>query len=260
MDHKENLLFEINRRSQIRVISAKLEHLDGIMRIEEETYGKIEAALDPEETRKSTTAGRDLMASRIGLLNHPRVGRASSHFWVAKASGDHSNEILGYVTLQPTHLQPNECDSWDKSTDFGTFRKSFHPNGPNLYAVSLGVRTGTPAETFPRLALRAFRTWSQKYSEGVFMLCARVPGFARAQEADDTLTIENYWNSRHANGTYKDGMIQMFSSVLDSPPKRLLKNGWPVDKDSKGHGVLFAAEDPDSAIAATSQRILKLIR
>ncbi len=217
----------------ITIRSAMFNDLDGIMDVERETFGEV---------GDGAMASRELMADRIQLLN-----ANSTWFWVA----EHEGKIVGDMILQPTRMTPDECTSWAHATDDGTLKKTFDEAGKTIYGVSLAVSSRAPEGTSELLIHRLLQSWLDT-GKDCFMICSRMPGFKEAHE-QTAIAAEDYWQQRRlSDGKPVDWMLRLFQDMIGVSPQRLLINGFPVDEDSGGHGVLCVSTDPIPTMKALS--------
>lgn len=223
--------------SMIEVYAATPDDLDGIMAVEESAFGPI---------GEGAAATRETMADRIRLLN----GQPPGWFFVAS----HHGRVVGDVILQPTNLRPDDCTSWMAATNNGSLDGTFCPDGRNVYGVSLAVARGTPAGISELLLHRAFLAWHAAGRE-LFMFCSRVPGFSAAHRKTG-ISIEDYLAQRRKTGGPRDPLLYLYWKLTGgAEPLRLLRNGYSVDNESEGHGVLFSLDDPVSALCAVAIQI-----
>lgn len=204
--------------------------IDGIMEVERETFGGI---------------GKDAMASRETILERIRICNThpSKWFWIA----EHEGQIVGYVIWQPTYLSSEQCTSWSVATDEGTLQRTFDEAGENVYGVSLAVCKRSPPGIAELLCHTEFVQW-QETGKKILMLCSRIPGFAEAHR-ETGIDVEEYWQLTNKNGSPKDPMLHLYWRFTGGGrPFSLLKNGFPPDEDSGGHGVLFVADDVSAAL------------
>ena len=212
---------------------ATANDLPGIMDVEAAEFGADMA----------TTSA--IMASRIKQCNQEGIGC----FWVA----EEDSVISGTMILQPTNITAKTCSSWEMATDNGTLNGTFAPAGSNVYVVSLGVHAWASAITTPLLVKSSFEFW-QRHG-GDYLFCSRVPSFSEVNQKTG-ISIQDYWQEKRADGGPKDWMMHEYWSMTGkSSPVRLLENGFPPDKASNGHGVLFAANNPDLALVAIDERL-----
>lgn len=207
----------------ITIRSATFDDLDGIMEVEKKKW------------EEGTGATLEIMRRRIEICNK----KEPYHFFVSEEDGD----ITGYVVVQPTNLTPEICVSWDASTDNGRMEKTYEPNGVNLYVVSIGAISPpkASADTADRLIARIIDVWCQH--GGVIMFTARMPGFASAHEKTG-ISPEQYCMEKRLDGSPQDAGIYFYWSRSGGVhPARLLKNGFPSDKRSGGHAVLYVLTD-----------------
>lgn len=217
---------------------ATVADIPAIYALEEEAFGEV-----GEDGQAST----ELIKHRIRLLNETQPG----WFWVACVGDD----VVGDVVVQPTNLSPDECTSWDIATDNGNLTGTFDPEGMNLYGVSVAVSGRAPVATVPllmhqMLVLRALT------SRRHFMFCARMPGFQQEHEQTG-ISAEEYWRKVGEDGKPHDPMLARFVEMFGEHPERLLPDGYLPDKDSGGHGVLFATSDPLRGLESIAACILR---
>ena len=216
------------------------DDIEGIMNLEIETF---------EPVGDGAMASRDLMLSRINLCNSIER-HEPDWFWVA----DYDGKIVGDMILQPTHMQPENCISWNNATDNGTLVKTFNRHGNNIYGVSLAVSHNfAPSGTTELLIHKLMILWI-KHNMKRFFICSRMPGYKKANE-ETGVTAENYWRLRCDNGKPADWMLRLFSEMIGVKPVRLLVDGFIVDEDSGGHGVLCVNDDPIEILDILATRI-----
>ena len=222
--------------ARVTIRPATSSDLDGIMSVEEEKFGTID---------ETAMASREQMTHRIKLCNTDHY----TWFWVAVQR----DKIVGYVVVQPTDLTPDTCQTWDQATDGGKLTKTFNPLGVNLYGVSVAASESAPEQTSLLLLQESIKAW-KKTGKKYFMFCCRMPGYAAANEGSAiTIDPNDYWQWREPDGGPKDHYLRFFWQVFGADPVRLLKDGYPPDQESGGHGVLFAAEEPQFALQSVGQ-------
>lgn len=225
----------VKERVMFKVRMAEPGDLPGIMKIERQTFGEVDA---------SAMASSELMAERMSLLN----ASPSGWFWVAV---DDAGEVVGDVILQPTDLGPDDCTSWAGATDSGCLTTTFKKDGRNIYIVSFAVRADVPELL---VSLPLFRALIDRWKEhgGFLMFCSRMPGFARAH-AQSGMSPGEYMLLRRGDGP-RDSVLRLWWAVSGKVwPYKLLLNGYPPDAESGGHGALFALDDPTRAFCAVTE-------
>ncbi len=227
-----------------RIREAVPDDLDRIMQIERETFG----ALGPD-----AMATRQAMEERIGLLKC--LPDELSWFLVAERVSKDAREVVGDIIMQPTNLDPSECTSWETATDCGTLQRTFNPHGKHLFAVSLAVSPKAPPGTADMLIHTALALRLHTRKE-CFMFCSRMPGFEQAH-LQSGISPEDYWQAKRPDGSPKDWMLRQYASTFGERPTRLLRDGFPPDKDSGGHGVLFVTTQAVTALVCTALRIYR---
>lgn len=213
------------------------DDLDGIMGLEEECF---------HQDGLHAMASTEMMARRIEWCN----GADPPWFYVATCKGYH----VGYVIMQPTNLEPDDCTSWAAATDDGTMERTFDREGKHVYAVSFGVISSAPSHTSDMLVQTSlqYRLYAGKQ---YYMFCSRMPKFRDAHEKTG-ITAADYWQQRRADdGLPRDSLLNMYTKMFGELPTRLLPNGFPPDEASGGHGVLFVAKDPLLNLRSIAARI-----
>lgn len=231
------------KQSGVQIRPAIVNDIDGIMDVEKQTF---------EPIGLGATASKATMIDRIVLCNETYRQSDSDPrwFWIAEQDGN----ILGYLILQPTNLFPPQCTSWNQATDNGTLQETFNYTGSNIYVVSFAALEKAPAGVSPLLAHAGFVQWLNSRKKH-FMFCSRMPGF-RERHRKSGINAHEYWRLTRKDGSPQDGMLHLYWEMTGGArPLCLLKEGFAVDKDSGGHGVLFAANDPQAALLAIGQRI-----
>lgn len=223
----------------IEIRPAMLNDLKGIMKVEEMTFGSFS---------REAMASAGVMAERIELCN----SNAIKWFWLAQLK----DEIFGYIILQPTKLAPEQCVSWEKATDYGTLKNTFDNNGDNVYIVSLASCQNAPIGVSELLVHAGTSSWAMSGKKNI-IFCSRMPGFALMNRKTG-ISAEDYWQLKYKDGKPKDSMIRMYWEMAGKVnPSFLLKNGFPPDKESGGHGVLFVINDSAKALRATASLIYR---
>ncbi len=209
--------------------------------LEREAYGWIgEDAIAPPE----------LIADRIVLLN----SSDTPWFWVLERDG----EIGAWQVLQPTSVDPSQYGSWAEATDNGTLRATYDPNGPNVYIVAGGAVKRFPSVASHLITLHSL-SMLRKTGRNTMFVCLAMPGYAK-YFAETAKAPEEYIAQVDGQGIPLDEFIGL--CVYDwpvLPSFRVLRNGYPPDRDSCGHGVstVLHLNDIDAAIEETYQRILR---
>jgi hypothetical protein len=222
----------------IEVRPAVLSDIDGIMEVEKESFG--------EEVSKEAMASPDMMRHRITLLNQ----YPEKWFWV----GIYEGRVVSYIVMQRTALRPEDCVSWSGCTDNGILTNTFDPRGHNIYGVSGGALENIPG-AFDILLHKLLIIWLRS-GAGYFMLCSRMPGYRAANEKK-AISPEDYWKKKDRSGKPFDWMLKFYSESLGLEPVRLLTNGFSVDKDSGGHGVLCIGTDPVRSLDYLADKIYR---
>jgi len=227
----------MNRRMpSLTVRAARRSDLAGIEEVEVATFGRID---------RNAVASPAIIRRRLSLLN---AGEPAC-FLVAVARCS----IVGTLVLQPTDLAPDECTSWEAATDNGTLKRSFKPDGRNLYGVSFAVLPTAPPGTAEMLLHAAYIRWAAGREH--FIFCSRIPRFA-ATNRKTGVSPEDYIKLRRRDGAPRDPLLflywRWFGGVY---PVRLLRDGYLVDRSSGGHAALFAPTDVRAALLAIAPLI-----
>lgn len=209
--------------------------IDGIMALERETFGG--------EVSEQAMASRKTMEHRIEL--YTKIGFEG--FWVA----EHNTRIFGDIIFHPTAITPQECSSWARATDNGNIIGALDRNGSNMYVTSLAVSKKAPTCTAELLAHTSFIVWLREQKKH-YMFCSRMPGF-KETNIQTGIRAEDYWQSTNQQGEPLDWMIRMYYYMVGAGPSRFLLDGFPPDKESGGHGVLFAPDNPVRALQSIAQ-------
>ena len=215
---------------------ATLADLGAIMKVEEETFGEL--GMD-------AMASRALMESRILLCNTFQPG----WFWVTEMN----EQVTGYIVLQPTHLLPESCVSWESSTDNGSLLSTYAEDGETIFGVSIATGKCAPPGTGNILLHQMALLWL-KTKKKRFMFCSRLPGFEQAHVASG-VSATAYWKQTDESGVPVDWLLREFYDELGVLPKRFLPNGFLPDKQSGGHGALVVVDDPFLALQLLVTRI-----
>lgn len=215
------------------------EDVPALFALEQEEYGWLGA---------DAVAPASLIAHRIDLLNSGEV----PWFWLLERAGT----PVGWSVLQPTHVDPQTFGSWAEATDSGTLRRTFSPDGPSVYMVA-GATSGRVAkEAGDLLQLQELRLLKATQRRVLFT-CSAMPGFS-ARHAATGISPEDYVAEVDADGYSTDSFLAMVQAALPRPlTLRLLRDGYPPDRFSAGHGVGTVCDIPDfdAALADLCSRI-----
>lgn len=234
--YEDQLLFFVTKGIQMDVLFADHSHLDGIMEIEAETFGAL---------GEEATASRALMADRIDRCNINGAG------WFLVAV--HEGVVVAYLVLQPTALGADECISWDVSTDFGTFKRTYDEEGTTVFGASLGARRTAPPGATVLIFHQTLVLMLKRKKERV-IFCSRMPSLNNAM-IKKGVDPETYCFQVDESGRPLDWLLGEFYESLGVLPRRFLPNGYPPDADSAGHGAQIVLEDLYHALETTAMRI-----
>lgn len=227
-----------------RVRPAVAADVPALHRLEGEQYGW----LGPD-----AVASPGLIADRIALLN----GGAQRWMWVL----DGPEGLAGWGVLQPTRVDPDRYRSWAEATDDGRLRGTFDPDGDALYLVAAAVASPAPKALRFLLAMQAVRLMQHAGIETLFT-CAAMPGY-RDRRAAGPIRPEDYIAETDPRGVPTDPFLALFAGTWpgEHRPFRLLRDGYPPDRFSGGHGVSAVTRitDHDAALATLEARLARRV-
>ncbi|MCV3213932.1 acyltransferase domain-containing protein [Plectonema radiosum NIES-515] len=211
-----------------------------LSQLEREAYGWIgEEAIAPPF----------LIADRIDLLNSGDM----PWFWVMERNG----ELGAWQVLQPTSVDPYTYGSWSEVTDHGRLQVTFDPTGRNVYIVASGFSKRFPTVASYLMKLQTLLMLQENGRDTIFT-CLAMPGYAK-YHSQTRKSPEEYIAMTDKDGIPIDEFIALF--VYDwpvIPSFRVLRDGYPPDRDSGGHGVstVFKLNGFDACIEETCRRII----
>lgn len=211
-------------------------------RLDREEYGWL---------GEDAVEGVESIRHQIALLN----GGDDKWLWVLERAG----RLVAWYVLMPTAVDPKGFSSWAEATDAGRLTGTFDPAGRNLYLVAAGVSGDQPKIAHELLILGALRMMRARGMQAVFC-CLAMPGFASAHAATG-VEPEDYMRQIGDDGAPVDPMMAVFRSIWpgEHHPPRLLRDGYPPDRFSGGHGVGTVVDIADPA-AAIDEVLLHLMR
>lgn len=211
-------------------------------RLDREEYGWL---------GEDAVEGIDSIRHQIALLN----GGEQPWLWVLERGG----HMVGWYVLLPTNVDPKQFSTWAEVTDAGRLTGTFDPNGRNLYLVAAGISSSQPRPAHLLLILNSVRLM-QARDMRTFFICLGMPGFASAH-AGTGIEPEAYMQQVDDAGVPIDplmGFIRTHWPGQHRPP-RFLRDGYPPDQFSGGHGVSTVI-DIDDHRAAIDETLLRLSR
>ncbi len=219
---------------------ARLEDVPVIHRLDQSEYGWL---------GEDATDDADFIRHQLEILNSGEI----PWLWLLErtsARGD--SEVVGWYIMQPTNKSPEEIRSWDDATDQGRLRSTFDPRGKQLYLVAAGIAREHSKQAHRLMVLNALSLMKETRMERVFA-CLAMPGFAEARASED-IRPEDYMRLELADGTPRDAFLAFFRElwVGTHRPFRLLRNGYPPDQHSGGHGVCACVDIGDHRRAIMS--------
>lgn len=217
---------------------AAVKDVPELQRLDQQEYGWLgEDATDSIES----------IQHQVETLN----SSGTPWFWVLekRKPNPQSNtieaEIVGWYILQPTKLQPAEITSWAHATSAGSFHDTYDPAGDNLYLVAAGISREYTKQAHRIMVLNALSLMSVKRMNSV-SACLAMPGFADAHSEHD-IEPEDYLRLTDSRGMPKDAFLAFFKELwpAEHKPMRFLRDGYPPDQLSGGHGVCACVEVVD---------------
>lgn len=201
-------------------------------RLDREEYGWL---------GEDAVEGIDSIRHQVALLN----GGDPPWLWVLERAG----RLVGWSVWQPTDVDPKGFSSWAEATDAGALTGTFDPGGRHLYLVAAGVSSDQPKDAHALLVLAAVRLMRARGMSTAFC-CLAMPGFAAAHAADG-VAPEAYMRRLDDRGLPADPMMSFFRQLWPGShrPPRFLRDGYPPDRFSGGHGVSTVVDIPDPGAA-----------
>ena len=145
-----------------------------------------------------------------------------------------------------------------EATDNGCMKTTFDPQGPSVYMVAGGVSHRVDKIVTCLLVLNNIRLLEKTGRDTIFG-CLAMPGYTQYREKI-AITPEEYLAITDENGIPTDPFIALFSSAWPVKPSfRFLRDGYPPDRDSGGHGVsaVFKLAGFHSHIEELNRRIAR---
>ena len=179
------------------------------------------------------------IAHQVATLN----GMGTPWFWLLERHHPNQRkEIVGWYIMQPTYKRPEQIKSWADATDHGRLTATFDPHSQYLYLVAGGVSREYSKQAHRLMVLNALSLMQGHQIKHVFA-CLAMPGFSDARERHH-LTPEEYLQQTQSNGEPKDAFLAFFRELWPGRhlPFRLLRDGYPPDQHSGGHGVCACVE------------------
>jgi len=219
---------------------ATVEDSHEIYRLDQQEYGWLgDDATDDEP----------FIRHQISTLN----ASSTPWFWLlekqikidGKKPDDKTSEVIGWYILQPTKKEPKDITSWANATDDGVFSRTFDPAGKNLYLVAGGVSRQYTKQAHRLMVLNAISLMAANNMKTV-SACLAMPGYLETKSVMD-IDPEEYLALTHSNGMPRDAFLAFFVELWpgNHTPMRLLRDGYPPDLRSGGHGVCVCVEMKD---------------
>ena len=243
------LLHNRHERSGFRlgdwsVRPATIDDVPELHRLDQQEYGWLgEAATDDAA----------FIRHQVETLNYYQQQTGTPWFWVLEKrvrTGEHNRtEIVGWYIMQPTDKSPSGITSWADATDQGRLSATFNPSGEHLYLVAGGISREHTKQAHRLMVLNAL-SLMERHDMGSAFACLAMPGYSAAYESDD-YTPEEYLALTHGNGVPRDAFLAFFQDLWPGThrPLRLLRDGYPPDQRSGGHGACACVDVPDHPAA-----------
>lgn len=204
---------------------------------------------------EGATDSPDFIAHQVATLN----SGVTPWFWLLEKHHPDRIEIVGWYIMQPTQKSPSSITSWADATDSGRFTRTFDPAGPHLYLVAGGISRHYTKQAHRLMVLNALSLMRHHGFRHVFA-CLAMPGFGEAHVSYG-ISPEDYIQLTHRDGMPRDAFLSFFRELWagEHLPLRLLRNGYPPDLRSGGHGVCACVQvnDHSSAIAAVFDKLVQ---
>lgn len=225
---------------------ARAADVAAIHRLDQQEYGWL---------GEDATDDAAFIAHQVATLN----GMGTPWFWLLERVHPHQRkEVVGWYIMQPTHKRPEQITSWADATDHGQLTSTFDPHSQYLYLVAGGISREYTKQVHRLMVLNALSLMQGHQINHVFA-CLAMPGFSDARELHQ-LTPEDYLQQTQANGEPKDAFLAFFRELWPGNhlPFRLLRDGYPPDQHSGGHGVCACVEVQDhrAAIEAVFEKLV----
>jgi hypothetical protein len=136
---------------------------------------------------------------------------------------ERGREIVGFITSCPTHKDPKDFESWEKTTDNGTLGNTHNPDGSNVYVVTLSVTPEGSAGKNMLFAHQIGKAAREGYDLGYFV--SRLPGLRQwmldekcggSETALERLSRNE--RDQYANDYFSD-RVEVLESSNDEPNK-----------------------------------------
>lgn len=168
-----------------------------------------------------------------------RLRNCHGWFWVLEIDG----AIEGFLSAQPMQLDPETFISWADTTTDGTFEGTYDNSSTSLYVAALSATPGASKIDATDLLLAHGMSKAIREGKKRAYFISRMPGYHKLA---DVMTAEEYYQSRIERKGKKvamDWQLRMYES-FGAKRVRLVKDGYDVDWQSAGYGVLFVLNIP----------------
>lgn len=150
------------RACQYRVRPATRDDIDDIVEVDLRSFNRVYSGYDQVQENLR----EELREKFIGRLN--LIGGD----WMPVL--EFGDRIVGFMICCPTSRKPEEFVSWESTTDNGTLRTTYDPDGRNVYVVTLSVLPQGSAGKDMLFAYQIGRILRDGYDLGFFE--SRLPG------------------------------------------------------------------------------------
>lgn len=124
--HAEKDVADVEK-PKFKVRGATLADIDAIVDVDIRSFDSVYSEYEQDEEQLR----QELREKFIGRLE--KVGSK----WMPVLERD--GEIVGFMTCSPTNKRPEDFESWEETTDNGTLKSTYDPDGKNIYVVTLSV-------------------------------------------------------------------------------------------------------------------------
>jgi len=190
---------------------ATFEDLDGVIRIEEESW--------PPEVR----ATKKKFEKRLEIF--------PKGFVLVFVE----NEIAGVSTSEIVRYNPKNVFTWEEITDHGWIERTHNPDGNALYIVSVGVSPRFRGVGCGTMLMNAQKSLTEELGLDCLVLGSRLPGYHKNPD----LTPEQYINMRKEGTDRPYDADVCFYDKCGLEVKRVVPEYMEDDPESLNYGAVM---------------------